>query len=188
METLVFVAIASFILLAVTEAVIFFYNTNDYAVEQSAAIRNASDGVDSLVQDIREASFADNGAYPVASMSTSSMTVYADVNRDQRVEKVNYRLVDNNLQRTVTASTGTPPAYTGERSTSTISRNVRNKSQNQPLFTYYGTDGSKLSSLSARKDLAFVTIELIVNVAPDRKPENTTIRSSATLRNVNKPS
>jgi len=188
-ETLVVVAIGSFIMLAIGQAIVFFYDTNEYAVQQSAAIRNAKQGVSSLVRDIREATFADTGAYPVARVGTTSLTVFADVNRDERIEKVRYYLDADNLKRVVTSSTGTPPTYTGQKSTSTVAQNVRNQQQSKPIFTYFDTDGSQIdSSDENRKDLAFTEIELIVNVDPDRQPDNTVIKSSATLRNVNKPS
>ncbi len=182
------IAISSFILVALGRAIVFFYDTNDYAVQQSAAIRSASAGVESLVQDIREASLADNGAFPVEKFSTSSLTVYADVNRDKDVEQVEYYLSDADLLRVVTSPTGTPPTYTGETSTSTVSDNVRNKDQNKPIFTYYDISGNQMDTTDNRQDLAFISIELIVNVDPNRQPDNTTIKSSATLRNINKPS
>lgn len=187
-ETLMVIAISSFIFVALGRAIVFFYRTNDYAVQQSAAIRSASAGVESLVQDIREASLADNGAFPVKKFSTSSLTLYADVNRDKNVEQVAYRLSDSDLLRVVTSPTGTPPTYTGNTSTSTVSDNVRNKNQNKPIFTYYDVDGNQMNISDNRQDLAFISIELIVNVDPDRQPDNTTIKSSATLRNINKPS
>jgi len=187
-ETLVVIAIGSFIMLAIGQAIVFFYDTNEYAVQQSAAIRNAKQGVSSLVRDIREATFADTGAYPVAKMSTTSLTVFADVNRDERVEKVYYYLEDSDLNRVVTSPTGTPPTYSGSKSTSTVASDIRNQQQDTPIFTYFDIDGNQIVSNSNRRDLAFTEIELIVNIDPNRQPENTVIKSSATLRNVNKPS
>lgn len=187
-ETLMVIAISSFIMVALGRAIVFFYRTNNYAVQQSAAIRSASAGVQSLVQDIREASLADNGAFPVEEFGTSSLTVYADVNRDKNVEQVEYYLSDADLLRVVTSPTGTPPAYSGETTTSTVSDNVRNKDQGKRIFTYYDVDGNEMGITGNRQDLAFISIELIVNVDPNRQPDNATIKSSATLRNINKPS
>jgi type II secretory pathway pseudopilin PulG len=188
-ETLTVIAISSFILVGLTRAIIFFYDTNEYAVQQSAAIRSASGGVERLVKDVREASYADTGAFPVANFSTSSITVYADVNRDQQVERVHYELINLDFVRAVTSPSGSPPDYTGgDTTTSTLSDNVRNQSEGVPIFTYYDINGNRLSQSDSRQDLAFVSIELIVNVDPDRTPDNTTIKSSATLRNINKPS
>jgi type II secretory pathway pseudopilin PulG len=188
-ETLVVIAISSFILIGLTRAIIFFYDTNEYAVQQSAAIRSASGGVERLVQDIREASYADTGAFPVADFSTSSITVYADVNRDQQVERVHYELINSDFVRAVTSPSGSPLSYaSGDTTTSTLSDNVRNQNEGVPIFMYYDISGNQLSLSDPRQDLAFVSIELIVNVDPDRTPDNTTIKSSATLRNINKPS
>lgn len=187
-ETLVVIGISSFIMLTLARGIVFFYDTNEYAVQQSAAVRSASAGVESLVQDIREASFADNGAFPVESFGTSSLTLYADVNKDERVEQVRYQLKSSNLERIITASTGTPPAYTGDVSSTTVSDSVRNRNQNRPIFTFYDVNGDQMSLTDNRQDIAFISIELIVNVDPNRQPDNTTIKSSAALRNINKPS
>jgi prepilin-type N-terminal cleavage/methylation domain-containing protein len=187
-ETLVVIAIGSFLMVAIAQAIVFFYDTNEYAVKQSAAIRNAKQGVDSLVRDIREAMFADTGAYPVASMATTSLTIFADVKNDKRVEKVRYFLAESDLIRAVTAPTGTPPTYAGSKSTSTVASGVRNLQLDTPIFTYFDTDGNQIASSGNRKDLSFAEIQLVVNIDPDRQPDNAVIKSSATLRNVNKPS
>jgi hypothetical protein len=65
---------------------------------------------------------------------------------------------------------------------------VQNIQLDTPIFTYFDIDGNQIESSGNRKDLSFTEIELIVNIDPDRQPDNTTIKSSATLRNVNKPS
>jgi len=88
----------------------------------------------------------------------------------------------------VTAPTGTPPTYTGEKQTRVISNNVRNREQDTAIFTYYDTDGNAISNHENRRDVALIKVMLIVNIDPRRKPDNTHVRSSATLRNVNKPS
>lgn len=187
-ETLVVIGISSFIMLALARGIVFFYDTNEYAVQQSAAVRSASAGVESLVQDIREASFADNGAFPVEGFGTSSLTIYADVNDNERVERVHYQLNSSDLERIITTSTGTPPTYTGDISSTTVSDSVRNKNQNKPIFTFYDVNGDQMDVTDNRQDIAFISIELIVNIDPNRQPDNTTIKSSAALRNINKPS
>lgn len=187
-ETLVVIGISSFIMLTLARGIVFFYDTNEYAVQQSAAVRSASAGVESLVRDIREASFAENGAFPVESFGTSSLTIYADVNENDKVEQVRYQLKGSNLERIITASTGTPPAYTGNVSSTTVSDNVRNTNQNKSLFTFYDVDGDQMSLADDRQNIAFISIELVVNVDPNEQPDNTTIKSSAALRNINKPS
>lgn len=187
-ESIVVFGISAFILLAVTQAIIFFYDTNEYTLQQSAAISSAKEGVDIIVRDIREATYADTGAYPVAGMSTTSLNFFADVNRDMAVEQVRYYLDGNEFKREVTAPTGTPPTYTGEQTTETVSDKVRNKEQGIPIFTYYDIEGNTISGSDNRRDLAFLEIELIINVDPSQQPDNTQVRSSAALRNVNKPS
>lgn len=188
-ETLVVIAISSFIMVGITRAIIFFYDTNEYAIQQSAAVRSASQGVERLVQDVREATYADTGAFPVANFGTTSLTVFADVNRDNQIERVRYELIGTDFKRMVTSPAGSPLNYKdGATATNTLSDNVRNRNESVPIFTYYDISGNQLTSSNSRQDLAFLSVELIVNVDPNRTPDNTTIKSSATLRNINKPS
>lgn len=182
------IAISSLIMIGISRAIAFFYQTNRYTLRQSAAIRSGSEGIEQLTQDIREASFAEDGAYPIAAMSTTSLIIYADVNRDGLVEKVNYQLQNNNLIRAVTAPTGTPPTYTGDSATQTVSSHIRNDTADRPLFKYFDLQGDEITDFSRRKDVSLITMQLVIDVDPDQKPASSTIRSSAKLRNVNKPS
>lgn len=188
-ETILVVAISTFVFLAMVSAINFFYRTNDYSVQQAAAITSARRGVENMVRDIREASYSNNGAYPVFEMSTSSFTFFSDIDRDETVEQVRYFLDDTDFKLTTTKPSGDPPSYTtGTENTQIISDNVRNNTQNEPIFRYFNAAGQEMTDLEKREEVAFVRVEVIVNVDPNRKPENLTLRSSATMRNVHKPS
>lgn len=188
-ETILVVAISTFVFLAMVSAINFFYRTNDYSVQQAAAITSARRGVENMVRDIREASYSNNGAYPVLEMSTSSFTFFSDIDQDEMVEQVRYFLDGTDFKLAATKPTGNPPSYTtGTENTQIVSDNVRNNAQNEPVFRYFNAAGQEMTDLEKREELAFVRVEVIVNVDPNRKPENITLHSSATMRNVHKPS
>src|SRR3989344_6609897 len=95
-ETIVFIAIFTLALLAVTSAITYFYQTNRYLLQQAVAVTNARAGVEHLVRDLREAAFSDDGTYVLVGAATSTVTFYSDVDRDNSVEKIRYFL-DNSM-------------------------------------------------------------------------------------------
>ncbi|NQV93298.1 type II secretion system protein [Candidatus Kaiserbacteria bacterium] len=184
-ETLVVLAIFIVVLGALVSSIRFFYRSNTHALEQSFAINSARIGIERMVKDTREASFSDEGSYPVISMATSSFSFYSDVDEDIFVEKVRYFLDGTNLNRGVVDSTGDPLAYDDNSEVvSLVSDNVRNNTESVVLFTYYNASGTEMVSLTDVTDVRFVTAEVVVNVNPARLPNNFSLRSSATLRNV----
>lgn len=184
-ETLVTVAMFAVVMVAVTESVLFFYRANTSSIEQAYQIESARRGLGLLVRDLREVTYADDGSYPVAQVATSSITFYADTDRDNSVERIRYSLVGEQLLRIVTQATGTPATYTGGTATSTVSDYVRNIEQGRSLFRYYDGNGIEVTNFATGiADVRSITINLVVNVVPIRAPGDFTLQTSATLRNL----
>jgi type II secretory pathway pseudopilin PulG len=184
-ETVVSVGIIVIIMGVVVSSVLFFYRANSVTLEQSYEVDQARKGVSHLVRDLREATLADTGAYPLASLASTSLTFYSDVDGDTNVEQITYALIGTTtLTRTVLNSTGNPLAYTGVGSSTNVSQYVRNLEEGQPIFRYYDEDGAEISNYTDILRPRFVSITLIVNISPVRAPNEFTLRSSATLRNL----
>jgi Tfp pilus assembly protein PilW len=184
-ETLITVACFAIVMVAITESVLFFYRANTSSIEQAYQIESARRGIDTMVRDLREATYADDGSYPLASIATSSVTFYADTDHDASIEKLRYTIIGTQLIRIVTEATGTPPTYTGGAATSTLSDYVRNTEQNVPLFRYYDVNGVEVTDFgNGIADVRSVSVNLIVNVVPIRAPGDFTLQSSATIRNL----
>jgi Tfp pilus assembly protein PilV len=183
-ETMVWVSVTSMIMLAITQSVSYFYRTNTYAVEQSAAVSSGQRGVGEMVRVFREAAYASDGAYPVISLATSSFAFYADIDSDPFIERVRYFLDGNSLKRGVIDPFGDPPVYTSAEIVSTISDNVRNLEKAVLLFDYYDRNGVLMTDLTRIGEVRFVRTTVIVNVNPYRLPNQFTLQSSAALRNL----
>lgn len=183
-ETVVWIALFTAAMFTIVSSVLYFYRTSNYAIQEASAISSAQRGMDLIVRTVREASYASNGAYPIVAIATSSMTFYADVDSDTAIERVHYYLDGTTLVRGIGDPTGDPPAYPAGESTSSISDNVRNTAQNLTLFTYFDSSGAQLSDLTQISKVRFVTINMVVDVNPDRTPTTTQLRSSAALRNL----
>lgn len=183
-EAVVWVSITSAALLAVVTAVLYFYRTNNYAVEQAAAITSGQRGMEAMIKTIREASYASDGAYPVVLLGTSTLTFYADIDDDPYIERLRYFIEGGQLKRGVIDPTGDPPVYTNPEIVSVISEYVRNEEQGVDIFQYYDINGARMTDLTDIPEMRFVEATIVVNINPNRMPNQFTLRSTAALRNL----
>lgn len=184
-EMVVTVAIVAIITISITDSVLFFYRANTSSIEQAYQIGSARRGVEFLVRDLREMSHADDGSYPIALMASTSITFYSDTDKDASVEQISYMLTGTTtLTRTVLDATGLPLGYSGVGTTSIVSTYVRNLEEVQPIFRYYDSAGTEITDYSDTGSVRSVTVNMIVNIQPIRQPDEFTLRSSATLRNL----
>ena len=183
-ETVVWISITLSAMLAITTSVQYFYRTNSYTVEQAAAITSAQRGIESMIKTIREASYASDGAYPIISLATSSISFYADIDDDPFIERLRFFVQGGALYRGVIDPSGDPPVYTNPESISQISEYVRNNAQNIDMFRYYDLNGSFMTNLNDITELRFVETTVVVNINPNRMPNQFTLRSTAALRNL----
>lgn len=183
-ETIATIAITILIFAAVSYAITSFYRSNSYTIEQSFAVNSARKGVETMVSNIREATYSDTGAYPVVSAATSSFRFYSDIDRDMNIEKIRYFLDGSDFKKGEIQATGNPPVYNdSDEVISVLSEYIRNTSA-QPIFRYYDKDGNEIVDLSQVADIASVKVRLIVNVVEGRAPEEFTLNSHTNLRNL----
>ena len=177
----------------ICSAIVFFYRTNAYTLQQSSAINSARKGIEIAVEDIREATYSDEGIYPVYGINPTSFYCYSDIDGDDSVERIRFYLTgtaSTTFIKEVTNSGGDPPSYDGPEATTTIkiiSENVRNNDLAVKIFTYYDNTGSEITDYNKVLDVSFVEIKLIVNVNPNRAPSDFELRSSTALRNYVDP-
>lgn len=184
-ETMIVVALTAIVSGALLSAIRYFYINNAYIFEAASSVDNARRGLATALADLREASYADDGAYPIASVGTSTITFYSDVDSDGGIERVKIWRVGTTLYKVVTNAGGNPPSYTGQtEATSTIAIYLRN-STSTPLFTYYNSSGVQLSTTSTPiSSIATVAATILIDLNPNRAPNVFTLSGSATLRNL----
>lgn len=184
LETLVWVSITSMALLAINNSVLYFYRTNSYAVEQALAVTSAQRGINSMIKEMREAAYSSTGAWPIIAMSDSSFSFYADIDEDPFIERIRYSIEGNDLVRGIVDPSGDPPVYTNPESVSVISDKVRNTEQGVFAFRYYDRDGELMTDLTRIAEVRFVEATIVVNINPNRLPNQFTLRSTAAFRNL----
>lgn len=185
-ETVVVVSLFAVISLVIFNAIASFYRYNAYTIAQSYQVEHARRGAEFLVRDLREMTFADNGAFPLVSAAASSVSFYSDIDRDQSVELVEYELAGTVLYKYIYNATGTPLSYDIDSPDETIiiSEYVQNSLQGTPVFAYYDGEGGVVATPGPVIDIRYVDVALIINIDPIRDPGEFMLRSSASLRNL----
>lgn len=184
-EMLVVVALFGVISIALGEGIASFYRFNGYTLAQSYQVSYARQGMEQLVRDLREMTFADDGTFPLEQMEDNRIGFYSDIDRDDSVEYVEYELIDTTLTKKIFNATGSPPVYElVPDSEVAVSEYVQNYLQSIPMFVYYDTEGKVATATTTVTDIRYVEVTIIVNIDPVRDPGEYMLRSSASLRNL----
>lgn len=184
-ETIVVLALYTVLMYAVMQSVSILYKFNAYTIAQAYQVSNARRGIELLIRDVREMTFADNGTFPLARMENNLIGFYSDIDRDDSVEYVEYELSTTTLYKRIYNATGSPPTYSVTPSeTHTLSQYVQNLNQATSTFAYYDREGLPASATSTVTDIAYVEARIIVNIDPVRDPGEFMLKSSAALRNL----
>ncbi|PIP24866.1 MAG: hypothetical protein COX34_01865 [Candidatus Nealsonbacteria bacterium CG23_combo_of_CG06-09_8_20_14_all_36_12] len=182
-ETLITLATFTILILAVSSSIVYLYRTSSYDIQQAQAIDSARRGVDTMVREIREATYADTGAYLIELAQNQSFIFYSDIDRDQNIEKIRYFLDGEILKKGETEATGTPREYKSQNEKfSLLSEYIQNGSQ--PIFNYFDKNNNQITDLSKVGDITLVKVKLIINVNPNRLPADFTLISNAQIRNL----
>lgn len=183
-ETLVVIALVSIVGVALQYAIQYFYRANAYVLQSTAAINSARNGVTTMTSHMREATYGDDGSFPLSNVSTSSITFFSDVDRDGGVERVKAYLIGQTFYRVVTNAGGAPLTYSGQTpATSTLATYVKNGTST-PIFRYYDDSGTELTGTINLTEVSSISITLKVDVNPLRAPEIYTLTQRAMLRNL----
>ena len=188
LEIVVTLGIFSMAIVGVSTFITQSYKANLLANEQAEAIENARTGTDIMVKEIREASPAENGAYPIEVANDQNLIFYSDIDSDELIEKVRYYLDGTNLIKAVTDPSGFPPEYINPAQETIISRYVQNGTE--PLFYYYNADypidtvNNPLITPAAVNNIRLVRTYLKINVDISRAPDNFILISNSQIRNL----
>ena len=183
-EVIIIVTLSTLMALAIATAIVNFYDYNSYTIAQTNEVSEARQGVQLMIRDLREMTFADNGQFPLVETGSTSVSFFSDIDRDDSVELVTYELQETTLFKNVYNAVGTTYPTTSPDQTTIISTYVQNGLEGDAIFRYYDLNGAEATSTTAIADLRYITVDLTVNVDPIRNPGEYVLRSSAALRNI----
>jgi prepilin-type N-terminal cleavage/methylation domain-containing protein len=185
-ETIIVIALTTLLSGALLSGIASFYRFNGYVVAQAYQISHARTGIDQMIRDLREMTYADDGTFPLVTMEDDAVGFYSDIDRDDSVEYVEYSLSTTTLERRIFNATGSPPVYstTTPETSVTLSEYVQNTLQGTPVFVYYDENGNPATPTTTITDIRYIEVSVIVNIDPIRDPGEFMLRSSASLRNL----
>ncbi len=168
------------------------WKMNSFVMEAGNATGKATRALNETIKNLRKIRQADDGSYPIKSVSNTSLTVYLDDDGDNVTERVHYYLdsVTQTFKKGVTKPSGTPASYpAGDQTVSVVTNYVVNTAA-QPVFEYYNSDypidtvnNPIVNPVPANVKL--VKVRLWVNIKPLTAPDNVNLESFVEFRNLN---
>lgn len=198
-EVIVTVVIIIIAMGAISSSVIALYRTHGYTLQQSQAIGEARKGIETMVKEIREARGGDDGSYIIEKAEDFQFIFYSDIDKDEVTERVRYFVEGTDFKKGVIEPTGWPIKYPSENEEIFIlSKYVRNQ---PPIFKYYNGDWlgeayclqnptstvcttNPLPTPARLKETKLMHLYLIINVDPNRPPQNYELSSDVQIRNL----
>jgi len=186
-----FIALAIFIvaLTIVTSFIAKNYQASTFGQEQNEAIENARQGVETMIEEIRESGQSEEGGYLILENQEQSLKFYSDIDKDGILEQIHYSLDDTDFIKGVIEPTPQGEYLEDNKVETVLSQYVQNGIH--PIFTYYNenypvdmTDNPIPYEPSYIDDIKLIDIYLEVNVDPDRAPANYILRSKSQIRTL----
>lgn len=164
------------------------YKAYYYTFQQAQAISEARNGVEIMTEEIREARPGDDGSYIIEKADDYEFIFYSDIDRDRETERVRYFIEDSDFRKGVIDPTGDPPCYITDpedpqfsEKIFILSKYVRNQ---PPIFHYFDGDMEELPPPARLKDTKLMRVYLVVNVDPDKLPQDFVLENDVQLRNL----
>jgi prepilin-type N-terminal cleavage/methylation domain-containing protein len=184
LELLVAIAITLIIIPAMYASIDALYTSHASTIARALALTEASKGLETIVGDIRSASYADDGSLPLVAIATSSLTLYTDTDLDGRVERVRYFLSGDSLQKGVIEPTSTSSYPLGTETVSTLSSHIINAASSTPVFRYYSATSTEITTSAGTLDVRRVDVLLRAQSTFRHKVATVELESSASIRNL----
>lgn len=185
----VLIALAVFVTVIVTVGM-FEVNIFQYQGSVSGSLTTAQDAqviLKTMLTELRAAAPGVNGAYPIVSAATSSISFFSDLDNDGQTEQITYSLIKNTLYQSVVQPSGSPLGYTATAATSSLLTDVRN-STSTSVFQYFDQNytgtSSPLSMPVSIPSIRLVEISLTLDTDPNRSPLPRTYTTQVSLRNL----
>ena len=173
-ESLVYIAIFTIVIIAIYQFAISFYNSNTFLLQQTRAISEGRTILSEMSREIKEMVNSENGDYPISNANVNNVIFYSDIDKDNNIEEIRWFLQGNILSKGIIETPG------GNEIVTAHSENIRN---NQ-IFTYYNSSNQLVPDLNILTDISLIEINLQVNVNPFAAPGDFTLKTIVKPRNL----
>ena len=187
--TLVETLIAIFVFTIGMGLVTFLFSQSWSLFQVSFSLGNtqfiASNGVQKIVDTVRNAQRSDNGAYPLLIANENDIVIYSDVDKDGGAEKIRYFFSGSGVIQEIRNSVFAAPPYypDGYETSQEIIPFVVNASET-PLFSFYNNNNEELEESFSLTDIKMIKINVFVDENVHKDPESVNIESFASIRNL----
>ncbi len=141
-----------------------------------------------LTQELRNAVYGENGAYPLNSAGNQEIIFFSNVDSDDEVERVRYYLQSGALYKGIVQPTGSPYSYNpAQEVAEKVQSSVANNST--PLFYYYndsydGITGTALTQPVNVAQVNFIKLNLILSNKAASSNVTYTVTGGSSIRNL----
>jgi prepilin-type N-terminal cleavage/methylation domain-containing protein len=188
-ELLVALSISTVLIVALADTVRLTFNMSIQQPQAILAIDQARTVAAAFTDELRDATYGADGAYPLGEASSTEIIFYTPYHTGSTptVERVRYFLASSTLYKGVTKQSGTPPMYAAADEQVTAQLAVVTST---PLFAYYdgtyvGTSSSPLAQPVKVTQVTYASMSLIVPRQDRRNATSTfTLTAGATIRNL----
>lgn len=149
----------------------------------------ANSSMKSLVKELRNSHYGDNGAYLIQYADEQSIIFYSDINLDGVTEKIRYFLDGTELKKGIIEPQGFPATYPdANEQIRVVADNVRNGTL--PLFYYYNSDwpedatNNPLAVPADQDSISLVRIHIRINTQADDTNRDYVLESFAQIRTI----
>lgn len=187
-EVTVVVGITAIVTLGAASFIILSFRNQRVIDDQLFGQKEARRIVSEIVNTVRTAEQSSIGSYPIAEATTSSLTVYTNIDKDSLRERVRYWLLGTELKKGVLKPSGNPLSYTGTEQVTTIAHNVQNNAQGTATFEYfdesYAGSGVGMSSPVTIPSIRMVKIVIEIERDASVSPVPLKVESLTQIRNL----
>ncbi len=170
------------------------WESNSLILETGKSSMTASQGMNKMVEYIRKAKQADDGAYPLKLADENELILYSDYDSDGKTERLHFYKSGTDILMGVTDPTETlPKTYpSDDQQIITIISDVINDIS-KPIFSYYNqnypadTENNPLDTpvIDKLSGIRLLKIYLEINSNPSHNPNNIKMESFVEIRNLN---
>ena len=183
-ELLVSIAITLIIIPVLFSSIQSLYKNHAQTFARSLVLFGTTDGVKDVVRNVRGAVYSEQGSLPLVTVGTSTLTLYTDTDYDGRVERVRYTLSGNTLEKWVIEPTATSRYPIGSESMSVLARNVTNTADGVPIFRYYTSTSTEITTQARILDVRRVDVTIHAQATSSHEVGTIILTSSASIRNL----
>jgi prepilin-type N-terminal cleavage/methylation domain-containing protein len=193
-EMIIAIAIFSIGMAGFTALFSFSWKQNKYVMEMGQTTMAASQGMNKIVQYLREVRQGDDASYPVISADDNDLIVFGDYDKDGITERLHFYKLANGTDIIMgirKPSTSLPKTYAaGDASTQIIASHIVNNATT-PIFAYYDGNypedsvNNPVATPAVPPNVRLIRIDLHINIDPNRPPDNVQIQSFVEIRNLN---